>query len=39
VTHFDASLHRLPAEMVVTMRDAPGIGLAANQIGVLPRSR
>jgi primosomal protein N'/peptide deformylase len=34
VTHFDASLHRLLEEMVVTMREAPGIGLAANQIGV-----
>ena len=34
VTHFDASLHRLLKEMVDTMRDAPGIGLAANQIGV-----
>jgi len=34
VTHFDASLHRLLQEMVDTMRDAPGIGLAANQIGV-----
>ena len=34
VTHFDASLHRLLKEMVQTMRDAPGIGLAANQIGV-----
>jgi peptide deformylase len=34
VTHFDASLHRLLDEMVGTMRDAPGIGLAANQIGV-----
>jgi peptide deformylase len=34
VTHFDASLHRLLGEMVETMRDAPGIGLAANQIGV-----
>jgi peptide deformylase len=34
VTHFDASLHRLLEEMVETMRDAPGIGLAANQIGV-----
>jgi peptide deformylase len=34
VTHFDASLHRLLSEMVETMRDAPGIGLAANQIGV-----
>jgi len=34
VTHFDASLHRLLEEMVETMRDAPGIGIAANQIGV-----
>ena len=34
VSHFDASLHRLLADMVDTMRDAPGIGLAANQIGV-----
>jgi peptide deformylase len=34
VTQFDASLHRLLDDMVETMRDAPGIGLAANQIGV-----
>jgi peptide deformylase len=34
VTTFDASLHRLLEEMVETMRDAPGIGLAANQVGV-----
>ena len=34
VTHFDASLHRLLDEMVETMRQAPGIGLAANQVGV-----
>ena len=34
VTRFDASLHRLLDEMVEIMRDAPGIGLAANQIGV-----
>lgn len=34
VTSFDGSLHRLLDEMVGTMRDAPGIGLAANQIGV-----
>jgi peptide deformylase len=34
VTTFDASLHRLLDEMVVTMREAPGIGLAANQIGI-----
>jgi len=34
VTRFDASLHRLLDELVEIMRDAPGIGLAANQIGV-----
>ena len=30
VTSFDTSLHRLLEEMVETMRDAPGIGLAAS---------
>ncbi len=34
VSSFDASLHRLLGEMLVTMRDAPGVGLAANQIAV-----
>jgi peptide deformylase len=34
VRAFDASLHRLLDDMLETMRDAPGIGLAANQIGV-----
>ena len=34
VTQFDASLYRLLDDMLQTMRDAPGIGLAANQIGV-----
>jgi peptide deformylase len=34
VTSFDASLHRLLDDMLVTMREAPGVGLAANQIGV-----
>jgi peptide deformylase len=34
VTQFDASLHRLLEDMVETMREAPGIGLAANQVGV-----
>ena len=34
VTTFDASLHRLLDDMLETMRDAPGIGLAANQVGV-----
>ena len=34
VSSFDASLHRLLEDMLETMRDAPGVGLAANQIGV-----
>ena len=34
VTAFDASLERLLADMAETMYAAPGIGLAANQIGV-----
>ena len=34
VTSYDASLHRLLDDMLETMRDAPGIGLAANQVGV-----
>jgi len=34
VASFDASLHRLLDDMLETMRDAPGIGLAANQVGV-----
>lgn len=34
VSQYDASLHRLLDDMLETMRDAPGIGLAANQIGV-----
>jgi len=34
VATFDASLHRLLDDMLETMRDAPGVGLAANQIGI-----
>lgn len=34
VSTFDGSLHRLLEDMLETMRDAPGVGLAANQIGV-----
>lgn len=34
VTTFDGSLHRLLRDLLETMRDAPGIGLAANQAGV-----
>jgi len=35
VTSFDAKLKKLAADMSETMYDAPGIGLAANQIGIL----
>ncbi len=34
VPTYDGSLHRLLDDMLVTMRDAPGVGLAANQVGV-----
>jgi peptide deformylase len=34
VAEFDASLRRLLDDLLETMRDAPGIGLAANQVGV-----
>lgn len=34
VSSYDTSLGRLLDDMLETMRDAPGVGLAANQIGV-----
>jgi peptide deformylase len=34
VTVFDAELRKLVADLTDTMRDAPGVGLAAPQIGV-----
>ena len=34
VREIDASIQRLIDDMVETMRDAPGVGLAANQVGV-----
>jgi len=34
ISGFDGSLHRLLEDMLETMRDAPGVGLAANQVGV-----
>jgi len=37
VTVFDAALHRLIDDMIETMYAAPGIGLAATQIGVPQR--
>ncbi|MCB2184541.1 MAG: peptide deformylase [Desulfobulbaceae bacterium] len=35
VTDFDESLRKLVNDMAETMYDAPGVGLAANQIGVV----
>ncbi|PLS76533.1 MAG: peptide deformylase [Actinobacteria bacterium] len=37
VTEFDAALTRLADEMLETMYKAPGVGLAANQIGIQKR--
>jgi peptide deformylase len=37
VTEFDSTLHKLAEDMLETMYDAPGVGLAANQIGVQKR--
>lgn len=37
VTDFDAELEALAKDMTQTMYDAPGVGLAANQVGVLKR--
>lgn len=37
VTRFDKELHTLLDDMVETMRDAPGVGLAAPQIGLSDR--
>ena len=37
VTTFDKNLHTLIDDMVETMRDAPGVGLAAPQIGLSER--
>lgn len=34
VRFIDGSIHRLISNMIETMRDAPGVGLAAPQIGV-----
>jgi peptide deformylase len=37
VTEFDRSLRKLAKRMIRTMHDAPGVGLAAPQVGVLQR--
>lgn len=37
VTKFNANLHKLLDDMAETMYDAPGVGLAAPQVGILKR--
>jgi peptide deformylase len=37
VTKFNANLHKLLGDMAETMYEAPGVGLAALQIGILKR--
>jgi peptide deformylase len=37
VTRFDKSIQVLIDEMIETMREAPGVGLAAPQVGILDR--
>ncbi|HET7488053.1 MAG TPA: peptide deformylase [Acidimicrobiales bacterium] len=37
VTDIDAALRRLVDDMIETMKAAPGVGLAANQVGVQKR--
>ena len=37
VTEFDRSLRRLARRMIRIMHDAPGVGLAAPQVGVVQR--
>jgi peptide deformylase len=37
VTKFNANLHKLLGDMAETMYEAPGVGLAAPQIGILKR--
>ena len=37
VSKIDDALHKLIDDMLDTMRDADGVGLAANQVGVLQR--
>jgi peptide deformylase len=37
VTEFDGALRRLAQDMIETMYAAPGVGLAANQVGIQKR--
>jgi peptide deformylase len=37
ITDIDSAVHTLAKDMIETMYDAPGVGLAANQIGIARR--
>jgi peptide deformylase len=37
ITHFDAELQTLIDDMIETLREAPGVGLAAPQVGISDR--
>lgn len=37
ITDIDSTVHTLANDMIETMYDAPGVGLAANQIGIARR--
>src|SRR5271156_6845748 len=37
IARVEKPLHKLADDMLETMYDAPGIGLAANQVGILQR--
>ncbi|HUG32303.1 MAG TPA: peptide deformylase [Acidimicrobiia bacterium] len=37
ITEIDSAVHTLANDMIETMYDAPGVGLAANQIGISRR--
>ena len=37
IARVEKSLHRIADDMLETMYDAPGVGLAANQVGILQR--
>src|SRR3954471_18594402 len=37
IDRVEKTLHKLADDMLETMYDAPGIGLAANQVGILQR--
>lgn len=37
ITEIDTAVHALARDMIETMHDAPGVGLAANQIGIARR--